>query len=348
MNQALAEILMPITVPASWIYAAAVGIRNRGFDRGRNVWKADLPVISVGNLTLGGVGKSPMVAWIADLLIRQGHAPVIAMRGYMARPGEMADEHAEYLDRLEEIKVVASPDRTGALKSFLSDNTQIDCILLDDGFQHRYIHRDLDLVLIDATRNTFRDRLLPQGRLREPLVNLQRADVVIITHAIATDDLISAHVERYHHRPPLAWANHLWSHLRVFESSVEEKHCEVNWIRGKGVVTLLGVGNPETIHTQLHEAGAKVLANIPAGDHERYDRAKINVVKGLCGGADILFMTAKDWVKARELIDLSSWPVPIVVPHLTMDVFSGAMELQEKILSTVESFAPHPSGKPDR
>ena len=167
---------MPITVPASWIYAAVVGIRNRGFDRGRNVWKADLPVISVGNLTLGGVGKSPMVAWIADLLIRQGHAPVIAMRGYMARPGEMADEHAEYLDRLEEIKVVASPDRTGALKSFLSDNTQIDCILLDDGFQHRYIHRDLDLVLIDATRNTLRDRLLPQGRLREPLVNLQRAD----------------------------------------------------------------------------------------------------------------------------------------------------------------------------
>ncbi len=348
MNQALSEILKPITVPASWVYGAAIASRNRGFDRGRNVWKVDRPVISVGNVTLGGVGKSPMVAWIAELLMRQGHAPVIAMRGYMARPGEIADEHAEYLDRLEGIKVVADPDRTSALKTFLSENPQADCVLLDDGFQHRFIHRDLDLVLIDATRNTLRDRLIPQGGLREPLVNLRRSDGIIITHASATDELILANVERYHKRPPLAWANHLWSHMRLYESSLEEKHCEVNWIKGKGVVTLLGVGNPETIHTQLHKAGAKVLANIPAGDHERYDRAKINVVKGLCGGADILFMTAKDWVKARELIDLSTWPVPIVVPHLTMDVFAGAMELQEKILSTVESFTPQTSNKPDR
>lgn len=341
MNTTLTGLCKPITVPASWLYGAAIAMRNRGFDKGRRVQRVDnrTPVISVGNITTGGVGKSPMVAWIVDLLSAHGHTPVIAMRGYRARPGERSDEEADYLDRFDDIHVLANPDRIRALKAFLPMHPGVDCVLLDDGFQHRFVHRDLDLVLIDATRNTFRDELLPAGRLREPIGNLKRADAVIITHAFDTDDLIEAKVQGTHGKKPIAWADHRWTHLRMFESSDEERWVDVNWLKGKGVITLLGVGNPEAIIVQLEKAGARVMANIPAGDHEPYDRAKMMVLKGLCSGAQAVVMTSKDWVKARDLIDLPAWPVPIVVPHLTLDVYEGVRDLQELILRTVEDYS---------
>lgn len=341
MNAALAELLKPITVPASWMYGQAIAARNRRFDRGRRVRRVDRPVISVGNITTGGVGKTPMVAWLADFLGARGHAPVIAMRGYMARPGEMSDEEAEYHERLPHIDVLANPDRVGALQMYLPAHPEIDCVLLDDGFQHRFVHRDLDLVLIDATRGTMSDELLPLGRLREPLANLARADAVVITHASGTDEIIAAKVERYHGRPPLAWSDHIWSHLRLITADGDsggggEKHVEVSWLEGRRVVTMLGVGNAQPVHDQLQRSGAAVMADVPAGDHEPYDRAKLNVARGLCDGAEALVMTAKDWAKVRELIDLSQWRVPIVVPHLVLDVFEGAPELQEMVIRIVE------------
>ncbi|MCZ6834290.1 MAG: tetraacyldisaccharide 4'-kinase [Planctomycetota bacterium] len=338
MNQALTDILKPLKVPASWLYGGVIARRNRQFDRGARVQKVQpsAPVISVGNITTGGVGKSPFVTWLAELLLASGHRPVIAMRGYMAKPGELSDEQAEYMERLSGVDVLAHPDRVKTLNAYLPDHEEIDCVLLDDGFQHRYVHRDLDLVLIDATRNTLRDVLLPVGRLREPLVNLHRADAVLVTHASGMDELIEAKIERFHGKPPLAWSDHKWSHLRLFESSPEERQVELRWLKEKRVVTMLGVGNPKPVQKQLEAAGACIMANIPAGDHERYDQAKLNVARGLCDGAQALVMTAKDWVKARELIDFSTWNVPIVVPHLVLDVYEGARELQELVLQTVE------------
>ena len=336
MSAALDELIRTVTTPVSWMYGWAVAVRNRRFDKGRRVQRVDRPVISVGNITTGGVGKSPMVSWIASFLRAQGHTPVIAMRGYMARAGAMSDEEAEYHDRLDDVQVLAKPDRLTALNEFLPEHPEVECVLLDDGFQHRFVHRDLDLVLIDAMRNTLNDELLPKGRLREPLANLARADAVIITHAHDTDDLIAAKVQGLHGHEPIAWSDHTWSHLRVYEADESERLVEVQWLRGKKVVTLLGVGHPKAIIAQLEQAGAKVLANVPAGDHEAYDRAKLNVAMGLCHGAQALVMTGKDWVKARELIEWSRWPVPIVVPHLEINVFEGAVTLQDLICRTID------------
>ncbi|MCZ6446106.1 MAG: tetraacyldisaccharide 4'-kinase [Planctomycetota bacterium] len=333
MTGPLAGFASPLTVPASWVYGLTITARNARFDRGNGVASVDVPVISVGNLTTGGVGKTPMVAWIADLLVNQGRLPVIAMRGYGARAGESSDEQAEYAHRLPDVPVVAKADRLAAIRAVRLRCPAIDCVLLDDGFQHRRIRRDLDLVLIDASRNTFGDRLLPAGHLREPPASLRRADAVVMTRAQGVDSSIAGAIQRHHGRAPVAWSCHTWTHLAVHHP--DERREPVDWLRGKRLLTMLGVGHPRSIIQQLQQAGAEVAVNLPVRDHQRYSRAKLAVAEGLCEGLDAMVMTPKDWVKAQLLIDLSRWPVPVVIPQLAIDVFDGAEALRRLILDAV-------------
>lgn len=330
MTGPLPGYLAPVTLPASFVYGRVVAARNRRFDRGRGVGSVGLPVISVGNLTLGGTGKTPMVIWLAERLAAAGRRPVIAMRGYGAPRGlaGSSDEAAVYAQRLPDVPVLADPDRLGALRDFLKRAKEIDCVLLDDGFQHRRVRRELDLVLIDASRGTLRDRLFPAGFLREPPASLRRADAVIVTHAQAVDDSMAGEIAGHHTRPPIAWSRHVWSAVVVYAGGGPPAREEVGWLRGKRVLTLLGLGNPGPVFKQLEAVGAVVTANIPARDHEPYDRARMALVRTLSEGVDALVMTAKDWVKARHLIDLPTWPVPIVVPRLEIEVFCGAEELE--------------------
>ena len=335
MSGPLPGLLAPLTVPASWLYGLAVRARNVRFDRGDAVASVSVPVISVGNVTVGGTGKTPMVTWVTRRLLAAGARPVIAMRGYGARPGEEPDEGDEVIEhrlRLTDVPVVADPDRVAALRSFLPKHAGIDCVVLDDGFQHRRLGRDLDLVLIDATRDTMRDRLLPRGWLREPLDGLERADAVNVTRARGTDDRLASAIECRHGRPPLAWSRHAWTGLDLFDRRCEPDEVPIDWLAGKRVITLLGVGNRTSVRDQIEATGAIVVADVPARDHQRYDRAKITLLRSLCDGVDAVVMTAKDWVKARRLIDLESWPVPIVVPQLEIDVFEGAAALGTMIV----------------
>ncbi len=331
MTGPLPGYLAPVTLPASFVYSRFVAARNRRFDRGRGVRSVGLPVISVGNLTLGGTGKTPMVIWLAKRLAAAGRRPVIAMRGYGAPAGlaGSSDEGAVYAQRLPDVPVLADPDRLGALRDFLRRAKGIDCVLLDDGFQHRRVRRDLDLVLIDASRGTLRDRLFPAGFLREPPASLQRADAVIVTHARDVDNSFAVEIAGHHTKPPIAWSRHAWSAIGVYAGGGPPAREEVGWLRGKRVLTLLGLGNPGPVFEQLEAAGATVAANIPARDHEPYDRARMAVARTLSEGVDAFVMTAKDWVKARHLIDLPTWPVPVVVPRLEIEVFCGAEELED-------------------
>lgn len=336
MTGPLPGFLAPLTVPASWIYRGAVDLRNRRYDRRGPTGSVDRPVISVGNVTAGGVGKTPMVAWIADRLREHGRHPAVAMRGYRARPGEPGDEEAEYARRLPGVPVVADADRLRALRAFLPDHPEIDCVLLDDGFQHRQLRRDLDLVLVDAEASRTAQRLLPHGYLREPLESLSRADAVIVTHAQHVDADLESLIERLHGNPAIAWSRHRWSGLRRFDTANPADQDEgtpipVKWLAGKRVMTLLGVGKPASIVAMLEDHQATVAVNVAAHDHERYDKPKVLAARGLCDGLDGLVTTAKDWVKLSRLIDLSKWPIPIVVPVLELDVFHGAEALTDLV-----------------
>ncbi len=336
------SMLRPLTVPASRAYGMVIAARNRRFDRGEGVQRIDRPVVSVGNITTGGTGKTPMVAWIARELRDAGHHPVIAMRGYMARSGERSDEEAEYRERLPDVPALANPDRVGALRGFLPQHPEIDCVLLDDGFQHRRLHRDLDLVLIDAGANTLHDELLPAGNLREPCANLARADAVIVTHAQEVDEGLSRAIEQAHGRKPIAWTRHAWKALfSPLAGPTDQQSLPIDWLRGKRVVTMLGIGKPASVIAQLESHGAAVLADIPCGDHERFDVAKLMTARGLCDGCDALVVTLKDWVKIEPLLRkhalAGKWPGAILVPELELNVFSGANVLRRVVVETVNA-----------
>ncbi len=337
MTGPFSGLLAPLTVPASWLYGLAIGVRNARFDRGSGVVPAAVPVVSVGNLTVGGAGKSPMVAWVARRLLAARARPVIAMRGYGARPGEMSDEQLDHCSRLPDVPVVADPDRVGALRSFLHQYPDFDCVVLDDGFQHRRLARNLDLVLIDATRDTMRDQLLPRGWLREPLASLRRADAVIVTRADKVDDALATEVRRWYGKPPLAWASHAWTGLAVYDHDDRSRDQPVEWLDGKRVVTLLGVGNPMSVRRQIEAAGAVIVSDLPARDHQRYDGSTLSAVKSLCNGVDAVVTTSKDWVKVRRLAALKTLPVPIAVPRLEIDVFDGAKALTTMIEHHVQA-----------
>jgi hypothetical protein len=191
--------LRPLAGPLSALYRAGLEHKSGAFDAGHGVITIDRPVISVGNLSVGGTGKTPMTSWIVRTLIDAGHTPAIAMRGYRSKNG-VSDEADAYARALPGTPVVAQPDRLeGLFRLFADDEGRaVDVVVLDDGFQHRRIARQLDLVLIDATRDPFRDRLLPAGWLREGPAALVRASGVVLTHADRAQHVRARLVETLH------------------------------------------------------------------------------------------------------------------------------------------------------
>jgi tetraacyldisaccharide 4'-kinase len=160
----------PIGRALSAIYAGIVSRRNRAFDAGRGVVTLDRPVISVGNLSVGGTGKTPLVAHVLEVLGGAGRNPCVAMRGYGSGRGRESDEAMLYRDQFLSVRIVAQPDRVEGLLALLAsdDGGHVDSVVLDDGFQHRRLARQVDLVLVDATRDPFADRprLLRERRSR--------------------------------------------------------------------------------------------------------------------------------------------------------------------------------------
>jgi tetraacyldisaccharide 4'-kinase len=308
--------------------------RNRYYDRGKGVRRLPVPVISIGNLTTGGSGKTPMVDWVVMRLIEHGHRPLIAMRGYGAAAGETSDEAIEHAERLPGTPVVADPRRFEAVTSYLDGDERIDGVVLDDGFQHRQLARDLDVVLIDATAGTLTDCLVPAGNLREPPASLRRADAVVVTHADEVDDDLAAAIERHGGSRPVAWTRPRWSGLRVFENGHAER-VGVEWLAGKRVLTMLGIARPQRVRRHLDEAGAIVAANVPARDHERYDQAKLIAAHGHCADVDALLVTGKDWAKLEPMVTDTPWPVPVVVPRLEVEFVEGEAALDELVAATI-------------
>src|SRR4051794_35567561 len=183
-----AALLRGVTRVLEPIYAAVVASRNRGYSAGIIASnRARRPVVSVGNITTGGTGKTPVVRWLADRLRERGMRPAVLLRGYKARPGERGDEQ-RLLDELlnppgtaSPVIVHANPDRLQGAKAVLRDHPDVDVFILDDGFQHRRLQRDFDLVLIDATTPFGYEHVLPRGLLREPLSGLSRASAFLLT-----------------------------------------------------------------------------------------------------------------------------------------------------------------------
>ena len=316
-------------------YGLAVGVRNRLFDAGiKKTVKLDRPVISVGNITTGGTGKTPMVIELARRLFEQGHTPAVLLRGYMTGEKEADSDEARELGRTlgPEVPVMPNPDRVEGAKRVLTEHPEVTVFLLDDGFQHRRVARDLDIVLIDATRPFGFGRLLPRGLLREPIRNTQRADAVILTHcdlaAPGEIEQIDKQVETLTDRHPIAHTASTWS---GYQKTVSNTVLSADDLADKPVVGVCAIGNPSAFETMLRAAAGQVLAVHAFDDHHSYTQAE---VRGLLEaaqrqGAEAVVVTEKDWVKWQALMaDLPQAGLPPVIrPKLGVRFLDGGEQV---------------------
>jgi tetraacyldisaccharide 4'-kinase len=295
---------------ASGPYRLGVWWRNRGYDRGRRpVVRAGVPVVSVGNLTLGGTGKTPCVEFVAGFYRDRGLQAAILSRGYGAAAGPN-DEALVLEENLPDVPHLQDPDRAAAATRAVEE-LESEVLVLDDGFQHRRLHRDLDVVLIDATLPPHRDRMFPRGTLREPEGSLARAAVVLLTRcdqapdADATRDRLTA---RY---PHLTVATSEHRPTELLGGATPEP---VETLRGRRVAGFAGIGNPPAFLQTLRDLGATVVGFRSYPDHHRYTRADVDDLRAWASGMfdDLVMVTTqKDWVKLR-LPDLAGRPLRAV------------------------------------
>ncbi len=318
-----------MTTPMSWVYRAAINRRNRAYDAGKGVTRLDRPVLSVGNLSTGGTGKTPVVHRMVQMLESQGHRPVIAMRGYGAKPDEKGDEQREHELALPGVPIVAQPDRLAGLRALFKTHAggESDCVVLDDGFQHRQIARDLDIVLIDASRPPDRDALLPHGHLREPIGSLSRAGLILLTHAERVGagelDRLRQLIGQYNSQAPVIAARHVWrgfaAHTRTVNGWTTQTLMREG-IAGTRMRVVCGIGNTAAFLDMVRANSIEIDDVIELRDHAAIgppEVARLTQSQNSQAPSPVV-MTRKDWVKAETLRD---WPISscVIVPELSIE-----------------------------
>ncbi len=206
-------------------YTLAVRWRNRQFNSGRRPSETvGVPVISIGNLTLGGTGKTPMVEWVCRWFRDRGIRITIVSRGYKAEDGAANDEALELESKLPDVPHVQNPNRVEAARMAVEEFA-CQAIVLDDAFQHRQIARDLDIVLLDALEPFGFEHVFPRGTLREPLVGLCRADIVVLTRAdmISEQQRVAIKTRVARIAPNAAWAECVHAPVSLLNASGEER-----------------------------------------------------------------------------------------------------------------------------
>jgi tetraacyldisaccharide 4'-kinase len=289
-------------------YAAGVWWRNRRFDRGRDVRRVSVPVISVGNLTVGGTGKTPCVEYVARLLRQVDRRVAILSRGYGSDTGRN-DEAMVLEENLPDVPHLQGADRVELARTAVEE-LESDVLVLDDGFQHRRLARDLDIVLIDVTDPWAGGYLLPRGGLREPRRNLRRAGVVVLTRCDAVvpgvADGVAADVRLI--APDIPIARTIHAPLELLNGQASER---VAALRGRPVGAFCGLGNPDAFRKTVTAIGADVRAFRTFADHHVYSRADVEDLGRWAAElhADAwVITTQKDWVKLR-LTELAGRPL---------------------------------------
>lgn len=315
----LAALLRSTLRLAEFPYSLAISWRNHRYDTGAGIHRVAVPVVSVGNLTLGGTGKTPMVEWVVRWLLQRGARVTVISRGYGAPDGTANDEAMELAQRLPDVPHLQEPDRVAAAgKAIATSGSQV--LVLDDAFQHRRIARDLDLVLLDALEPFGFDHVFPRGTLREPATSLRRADMVILTRAGMLDppsrEAIRQRVAGLAPRADWAEVDFRPHSLRNASGIVEP----IASLSGKTVAAFCGVGNPAGFRHTLRMCGCRVIAFREFADHYRYTRADMESLTPWADGLEIeaVLCTHKDLVKlgVDRVGRLPLWAVTIAPEFL--------------------------------
>jgi tetraacyldisaccharide 4'-kinase len=311
--------------PLSAIYGVAARIRAwlylRGWLRQKRLAR---PVISVGNLTVGGTGKTPMVIWLAEKLLARGKRVAILSRGYRGSGG--TSEEIELMKQRLGERVLFGVGKNRFTEGRKLEVEGADVFLLDDGFQHLQLARDIDIVLIDRLQPLSEDQLLPTGRLREPRSAVNRADLVVYTRtdkAEPTVRLIQA-LKKF----PIFPASTDLLGFRKF--AADQALQTANEMRGQTYFAFCGTGNPEAFFFDLRRWGLSVVGQRIFPDHHRYSEAEIRELEQAAeeAGAEALVTTEKDFYNLRGV---SAWRMTLYICVIQLGLrderqFLGAIE----------------------
>lgn len=297
-GMAVRALLFGASIP----YKAVVARRNRGFEQGsREVLQCGAPVISIGNLTTGGTGKTPIVCFLAKWFRDRGTRVAIVSRGYGRGEADTNDEALELHSRLPDVPHVQDPDRVQAAMIAVEE-LAAQVVLMDDGFQHRRLHRDLNFVVIDATCPFGYGHVLPRGLLREPISGLRRADLVIVTRCDAVDAEALAHIEQTvrNVNPSLPIVTSTHQPITLLEYPSLEKPLDLT---GKRVCVVSAIGNPSAFEHTVQQCGAEIVGTRHLSDHDPYAPETVenlrDWVQGFAGQVDQVVCTHKDLVKLQ-------------------------------------------------
>jgi tetraacyldisaccharide 4'-kinase len=294
------------------------------FDRGALAIHAPpVPAISIGNLSVGGTGKTPVAAWIARSLLDAGARPAIVMRGHGA------DEPLVHARLNPDVPVIAEPDRLRGARDALAAGA--DCIVLDDAFQHRRIARAVDVVLVSADRWDGRVRLLPAGPWREPLAGLRRATLVLVTRkAVDLSRARSVASELAGHTSaPVAIAA-----LALGPLASNGEELPTSALAGRRVLAIAAIGDSEAFREQLQLAGATVRAAF-FGDHHRFTRDDARELANRISAGEWPVCTLKDYVKLAPLWPAAASAIWYVSQRVAPE--SGEMAVQQALDSVLRA-----------
>jgi len=324
----LSSLLRGLLGGAGWLYTMVVAARNLCYDgRLAKVSRIAAPVLSVGNLTLGGTGKTPLVEWLVRWFQARGVAVAVVSRGYKAATGAPNDEALELASKLPDTPHVQNPRRVVAAERAIREHGA-KLIVLDDAFQHRRIHRDLDVVLLDALEPFGYERVFPRGMLREPVSGLRRADAVVLSRSDAVSDQQRGAIRQRVRRlaPQALWLEIVQrpSHLL----SAEDIRGDAGQLAGQRVAAFCGIGNPAGFRHTLDSLGCELAGFREFPDHHRYTWADLG---SLCEWLDSLenvaavLCTHKDLVKIN-ILHLGDVPVWALTIELEITVGREAFE----------------------
>jgi tetraacyldisaccharide 4'-kinase len=291
-------------------YLAVLNTRNILYKNGiiRSI-RLPVKIISIGNITTGGTGKTPLVEFTAKYLNEMGKKVAILSRGYGGKNSSQEnndnvnDECLTLRENLQDVPVLAGKDRVKNGERAIRDYAA-DCLILDDGFQHLKLKRDLDIVVIDSLNPFGGENLIPRGSLREPLKNLGRADLFIISHCNQSNErtIKSIYTKLEHIKTDAHVCESIHKPVHI-ENITDGSILEPEWLKGKRIYGLSAIGSPESFAFTLEELEADLIKHRVFRDHHVYTKEEIGDViseaKSL--GSDAIVVTQKDIVKIRKM-----------------------------------------------
>ena len=330
----------PALQPLAWLYGRVMRIRNKRFDTGRTpITAVSVPVISVGNLSVGGTGKTPMCLWLLRLLLAEGRHPAMLSRGYGRKTRgflhantnstsrEVGDEPIEVARTFAgKLPVFVCENRVHGAQRLLQADANVDTIVLDDAYQHRFLHRDINILLTDYHRLYTRDRVLPQGRLRELPEGAKRADIVIVTKC---PDDISAEEARL-----IIGELNLKPGQKAYFSAISYEPLHIDDLASRRVLIFTGIAKPQYLIDRYKDQ-CRSLQTMRFADHHQFSAKDMKRISAAADDVDTVITTGKDFSRLPSPLP-PSLQAKLHVQHIGVNIlFNQEEELKRLILSKI-------------